>query len=119
MARRIFYGAMDLIKEKLNTDPFEVFNKALANISPSIELKTRKIGGSNYQVPVETSPERKEALSLRLLIQFSRKRSERTMLERLAYEIIDAYNNTGLSIKRKNEIIKTAESNKAFSFFRF
>ncbi|XP_032746471.1 30S ribosomal protein S7-like [Rattus rattus] len=110
---------MELVGQKTSKPPFEVFMEALNNIAPSIELKKRKIGGSNYQVPVESSPERKQTLALRFLVQYSRKRTERTIVEALANEIIDAYNNTGLSIKRKNEIIKTAESNKAFSYFRF
>lgn len=110
---------MDLVGSKTGQDPFHIFTIALQNIAPNIELKTRKIGGSNYQVPVEASPERKKTLALRLLISYSRKRGERTFVEALAAEIIDAYNNTGLAIKRKNEIIKTAESNKAFSYFRF
>lgn len=119
LAQRIFYKSMNLVEEKLGKDPFPVFLEALQNISPNIELKTRKIGGSNYQVPVETSAERKQTLALRFLVSYSRKRGERTIVEALSSEIIDAYNNTGLSIKRKNEIIKTAESNKAFSYFRF
>lgn len=119
LAQKILYGALDLVKEKLNKDPLEVFLAALKNIAPSIELKTRKIGGSNYQIPMEASNERKETLALRWLVVFSRKRSERTMIERLAAEIIDAFNNTGLSIKKRNETIKTAESNKAFAYFRF
>lgn len=119
LAQKIFYKSLDLVGQKLGKEPLEVFLIALQNIAPSIELKTRKIGGANYQVPVESSPERKQTLAMRLLISYSRKRSERTMAEALAAEIIDAYNNTGLSIKRKNEIIKTAESNKAFSYFRF
>ncbi|GCE63245.1 30S ribosomal protein S7 [Candidatus Mycoplasma haematohominis] len=119
LAQRIFYRSLDLVGQKLGKDPLEVFLAALQNIAPSIELKTRKIGGANYQVPVEASAERKQTLAMRLLINYSRKRGERTMVEALAAEIIDAYNNTGLSIKRKNEIIKTAESNKAFSYFRF
>lgn len=119
LAQKIFYSALKLVEKKLSQNPLEVFLAALKNISPNIELKTRKIGGANYQVPVEASPERKETLSLRWLITFSRKRQERTMIEALAGEIIDAYNNSGLSIKKRNETIKTAESNKAFAYFRF
>lgn len=119
LSQRLFYKSMDLVGSKTGQDPFHIFTIALQNIAPNIELKTRKIGGSNYQVPVEASPERKKTLALRLLISYSRKRGERTFVEALAAEIIDAYNNTGLAIKRKNEIIKTAESNKAFSYFRF
>lgn len=119
LAQRIFYKSLELVAQKTSKDSMEVFRVALQNIAPNIELKTRKIGGANYQVPVEASPERKKTLALRLLIGYSRKRTERTMIEALAAEIIDAYNNTGLSIKRRNEIIKTAESNKAFSYFRF
>ncbi|OAL10316.1 30S ribosomal protein S7 [Candidatus Mycoplasma haematobovis] len=119
LAQRIFYKSLKLVEKKIGREPLEVFMEALKNIAPTIELKTRKIGGSNYQVPVEASAERKETLSLRWLINFSRKRAERTMVEALAHEIIDAYNNTGLSIKKRNEVIKTAESNKAFAYFRF
>lgn len=119
LAQRIFYQSLKLVEKKVGREPLEVFMEALKNIAPTIELKTRKIGGSNYQVPVEASAERKETLSLRWLINFSRKRPERTMVEALANEIIDAYNNTGLSIKKRNEVIKTAESNKAFAYFRF
>lgn len=119
LARRLVYGAFDIVEKKIKKPAFEVFNDALKNIAPTVELKTRKIGGANYQVPVESSTERKETLSLRWLIVFSRKRTEKTFSECLASEIIDAYNNTGLSIKKRNETIKTAESNKAFAYFRF
>ncbi|AEG72363.1 ribosomal protein S7 [Mycoplasma haemofelis str. Langford 1] len=119
LAQKIFYRAMDLVAQKSGKPPLEVFLDALKNIAPTIELKTRKIGGSNYQVPVEASPERKETLSLRWLVMFSRRRTEKTIVEALACEIMDAYNNTGLSIKKRNETIKTAESNKAFAYFRF
>ncbi|CCE66759.1 ribosomal protein S7 [Candidatus Mycoplasma haemominutum 'Birmingham 1'] len=118
LARRIIYEAFEKVREKTQKDPLEVFKLALKNIAPHIELKTKKIRGANYQVPVESTPERREALALRWLIRYSRKRTELTIAEALAAEIIDASNNTGLSIKRKIEVIKTAESNKAFAYYR-
>lgn len=119
LARRLVYRALERIKEKTERNPVEVFEQAIKNVAPSIELKTRKVRGANYQVPVESSKERREALALRWLIKYSRKRNELTIVEALSSEIIDASNNTGLSIKRKIEVIKTAESNKAFAYYRF
>lgn len=119
LARRIIYNALERVKEKTEKDPLEVFEQAIKNVAPSIELKNRKVRGANYQVPVESSKERREVLALRWLIKYSRKRSELTIVEALAAEIIDASNNTGLAIKRKIEVIKTAESNKAFAYYRF
>ncbi|AFO52046.1 30S ribosomal protein S7 [Candidatus Mycoplasma haematolamae str. Purdue] len=118
LARRIIYQAFDLIREKTGKEPLEVFDLALKNVAPSIELKTRKIRGASYQVPVESTPERRETLALRWLIKYSRKRPELTIVEALAAEIIEASQNTGLSIKKKIEVIKTAESNKAFAYYR-
>ncbi|RAO94848.1 30S ribosomal protein S7 [Mycoplasma wenyonii] len=119
LARRIVYNALEKIREKTEKNPVEVFEQAIRNVAPSIELKTRKVRGANYQVPVESSKERREALALRWLIKYSRKRNELTIVDALSSEIIDASNNTGLSIKRKIEVIKTAESNKAFAYYRF
>ncbi|AFN65207.1 30S ribosomal protein S7 [Mycoplasma wenyonii str. Massachusetts] len=119
LARRIVYNALEKVRERTERDPVEVFEQAIRNVAPSIELKTRKVRGANYQVPVESSRERREALALRWLVKYSRKRSELTIVEAFASEIIDASNNTGLSIKRKIEVIKTAESNKAFAYYRF
>ncbi|WP_043896045.1 30S ribosomal protein S7 [Mycoplasma parvum] len=118
LARRIIYGAFEKIEQRTGKPALEVFQLALKNVAPSIELKTRKVRGSNYQVPVESTPERRETLALRWIIRFSRKRDERTIIDALCAEIIDASNNTGLSIKKKIEVIKTAESNKAFAYYR-
>ena len=118
-AQKICYGAFDIIKEKTGKDALEVFNAALNNVMPQLEVKARRVGGSTYQVPMEVRPERRLALGLRWLVSFSRKRSERTMAERLAAEIIDATNNTGASFRRKEDMHKMAEANRAFAHYRF
>ncbi|MCP4337164.1 MAG: 30S ribosomal protein S7 [Mycoplasma sp.] len=118
-AQSILYSAFNIIKEKTNKEPMEVFNEAIKNITPQLEIRTRRIGGANYQVPTEVSSIRKQTLTLRWLINYSRLRSEYTMDERLASEIIDAANNTGASVKKKEDTHKMAEANKAFAHFRW
>ena len=119
LAQSIIYGAFELIKEKTKKEPLEVFNKAVENITPSLELKVRRVAGANVQVPIEVSPARKQTLVLRWLTQYARLRNEKTMLERLANEIIDASNNTGASVKKKEDTHKMAEANKAFAHLRW
>ncbi|QJG67261.1 30S ribosomal protein S7 [Mycoplasma phocoenae] len=119
IAEKILYSAFEIVKEKTQKDPMEVFNTAIENITPQLEIRSRRIGGSNYQVPVEVSAKRKQTLALRWLIQYSRLRSEKTMDLRLANEIIDASNKTGASIKKREDTHKMAESNKAFAHFRW
>ena len=118
-AQRICYDAFDIIREKTGKDPMEVFEQAMENIMPALEVKARRIGGATYQVPIEVRADRRQALGLRWLTMFSRKRGEKTMEERLANEILDASNNTGASVKRKEDVHKMAEANKAFSHYRF
>ena len=118
-AQRICYDAFDIIKEKTNREPIEVFEQAMENVMPLLETKARRVGGSNYQVPIEVRPERRQTLGLRWLVMFTRKRGERTMAEKLAAEIIDAANNTGASVKKREDTHKMAESNKAFAHYRW
>lgn len=118
-AQEIVYGAFDYVKEKSGEDPLEVFHKALNNIMPVLEVKARRIGGATYQVPMEVRPERRQTLGLRWLTLYSRKRSERTMIERLAKEILDASNEQGGSVKKREDVHKMAEANKAFAHFRY
>lgn len=118
-AQRILYSAFDTIKEKTGREPLEVFREAVDNITPQLEIRSRRVGGTNYQVPMEVSKRRKETLTLRWLINYSRLRSEKTMDLRLANEIIDASNKTGASIKKKEDTHKMAEANKAFAHFRW
>ena len=119
VAQKIVYGAFDRVAEETGKDALEVFNEAMNNIMPLLEVKARRIGGATYQVPIEVRPERRQALGLRWLTMFSRKRSEKTMEERLAKEILDAANNTGASVKKKEDMHKMAEANKAFAHYRF
>lgn len=119
LAQNILYGAFIKIGEKTKKDPLEIFNKALDNIMPSIELKVRRIAGANYQVPTEVSPERRVALGLRWLILYSRLRNEKGMQNKLVAEIIDASNGIGASVKKKEDTHKMAEANKAFAYLRF
>ena len=119
VAQKIVYGAFARIEEKEGKPALEVFEQALNNVMPALEVKARRIGGATYQVPIEVRPERRQALGLRWITFFSRKRSEKTMEERLANEIMDAANNTGASVKRKEDMHKMAEANKAFSHYRF
>ncbi|HOV70290.1 MAG TPA: 30S ribosomal protein S7 [Clostridia bacterium] len=119
VAQTICYGAFDIIREKTSKDPLEVFNQAMNNCMPVVETKSRRVGGSNYQVPIEIRPERRETLALRWMVDFSRKRGERTMMERLAAEIMDAANNTGNTVKKREDVHKMAEANKAFAHYRW
>ena len=119
VAQKVVYGAFDIIKEKTEKDPIEVFNQAMENIMPSLEVKARRVGGATYQVPMEVRPARRQTLGLRWLTAYSRARSERTMAERLASEIMDAANNTGSAVKKREDTHKMAESNKAFAHFRW
>ena len=118
-AQKILYRSFDLIKETTGQEPIEVFNKAIENITPQLEVKARRVGGANYQVPIEVREERKQTLALRWLISYAKLRNEKTMIERLAKEIIDASNNTGGAVKKKDDTHKMAEANKAFAHFRF
>lgn len=119
-AQKIVYGAFDIVKEKTNQEALDVFSQALENVKPVLETKGRRVGGATYQVPMEIKPERRQTLAIRWIVLFSRKRNgERTMEEKLAGEILDAYNNTGASIKRKDEMHRMAEANKAFAHYRW
>ena len=119
VAQKVVYGAFDIIAEKTGKSPLEVFNQALENIMPSLEVKARRVGGATYQVPLEVKPDRRQTLGLRWITTYARKRSEKTMRERLAGEIMDACNNTGASVKKREDTHKMAEANKAFSHFRW
>ncbi|MCV3728550.1 30S ribosomal protein S7 [Ureaplasma miroungigenitalium] len=119
LAQSIIYSAFELIEKKTNKPALDVFNKAIENVMPAIELKVRRVGGSNFQVPTEVTPERKQTLGLRWLTQFARLRHEHSMIEKLANEIIDASNNSGASIKKKEDTHKMAEANKAFAHLRW
>ena len=119
VAQKIVYGAFGRVEEKSGKPALEVFEQALNNVMPQLEVKARRIGGATYQVPMEVRPERRQALGLRWLTTFSRARSEKTMEERLANEIMDAANETGASVKRKEEMHRMAEANKAFAHYRF
>ncbi|CAD2071999.1 30S ribosomal protein S7 [Phocicoccus pinnipedialis] len=118
-SQKILYSAFDLVEERSGRNPMEVFEEALDNIMPLLEVKARRVGGSNYQVPVEVRPERRTTLGLRWLVNYSRLRGEKTMVERLANEILDAANNTGASVKRREEMHKMAEANRAFAHYRW
>lgn len=119
VAQKIVYGAFDLVAEKTGKEALEVFDEAMNNIMPSLEVKARRIGGSTYQVPIEVRPDRRQALALRWLVLFSRKRGEKTMKERLANELMDAANNTGAAVKKKEDMHKMADANKAFAHYRW
>ena len=119
VAQKIVYGAFERVAAKTGKEALEVFEEAMNNIMPVLEVKARRIGGATYQVPIEVRPDRRQALALRWLTMFSRKRSEKTQEERLANEIMDAANNTGASVKRKEEMHRMAEANKAFAHYRF
>ncbi len=118
-AQSILYGAFDRVKETTGNDPLEVFNQAMENIMPLVEVRSRRIGGQNYQVPVEVRPDRRQTLGLRWLIKYSRLRNEKTMEEKLAKEIVDASNGQGASVKKREDTHKMAEANKAFAHYRF
>lgn len=119
VAQKIVYGAFNRISEKTGKEALEVFEEAMNNIMPVLEVKARRIGGATYQVPIEVRPERRQALALRWLTVYSRKRGEKTQEERLANEIMDAANNTGAAVKKKEDMHKMAEANKAFAHYRF
>ncbi|MDY7032330.1 MAG: 30S ribosomal protein S7 [Thermodesulfobacteriota bacterium] len=119
LAESIIYGAFDLIRERTKSDPMKIFQKALDNVRPAIQVKSRRVGGSTYQVPVEVRPKQGIALAIRWLINFARKRQEKTMVEKLAAELIDAANNRGASVKKKEDVHKMAEANKAFAHYRW
>lgn len=119
VAQSIVYGAFEMVREKTGKDPAEVFETAMNNIMPVLEVKARRVGGSNYQVPIEVRAERRQTLGLRWLITYSRKRGERTMQEKLAKEIMDAANSTGAAVKKREDTHKMAEANKAFAHYRF
>jgi len=119
VAQKVVYGAFDIIKAKTEKEPLEVFAQAMENIMPSLEVKARRVGGATYQVPMEVRPARRQTLGLRWLTNYSRARGERTMAERLAGEIMDAANNTGAAVKKREDTHKMAESNKAFAHFRW
>ena len=119
VAQKIVYDAFDIVKEKSGNDPLEMFEKALENIMPVLETKSRRVGGANYQVPMEVRPERRQTLGLRWLTTYARTRNERTMRERLAGEIMDAVNGTGGAVKKREDTHKMAEANKAFAHYRY
>lgn len=119
VAQKVVYGAFDIIKDKTGQEPLEVFTTAIENIMPSLEVKARRVGGATYQVPIEIRPERRQTLGLRWLVNYSRSRGERTMMERLAGEIMDAANSTGSAFKKKEDTHKMAEANRAFAHYRW
>ncbi len=120
LAERIFYTALDKIQTRVkDVEPFEVFKQALENVKPVVEVKSRRVGGANYQVPIEVRPERRQTLAFRWLLDAARNRGERTMAERLAGELSDAYNKTGSAIKKREDVHKMAEANKAFAHYRW
>ncbi len=119
VAENICYGAFDIIKDKTGNDPLKVFKTALENVKPALEVKPRRVGGATYQVPVEIRPQRRSALAFRWIINYSRGRGEKTMRERLAGELLDAFNNTGASVKKREDTHKMAEANKAFAHYRW
>ena len=118
-ASKILYQAFEMIKEQTGNDPVEVFEQAMENVQPALEVKARRIGGSNYQVPIEVRPDRQRTLALRWLTQYARLRGEHTMVQRLANEIIDASNNTGSAVKKREDVHRMAEANRAFAHYRF
>jgi small subunit ribosomal protein S7 len=118
-SQHIMYGALSVVQEKTQEDPLKVFKKAVDNVKPSLEVKSRRVGGSNYQVPVEVNPSRRTSLALRWLIGFARKRPERTMVQKLANEILDASNLRGGAVKKREDTHKMAEANKAFAHYRW
>jgi small subunit ribosomal protein S7 len=118
-AQKILYNAFNIIEEKSGQNPMEVFDQAMKNVMPVLEVRARRVGGSNYQVPMEVRPERRQTLGLRFLVQYARERGENTMEERLANEILDASNNTGGAVRKKEELHKMAEANKAFAHYRW
>jgi len=118
-AQKILYKAFELVQERSEQQSIEVFEQAMKNVMPVLEVRARRVGGSNYQVPVEVRPERRQALGLRYIVNYSRQRGEKTMEERLANEILDASNNTGAAVKKREDMHKMAEANKAFAHYRW
>ncbi len=119
VAERILYGALDLIQERAKEDPLKLFEKSVSNVKPVIEVKSRRVGGATYQVPTEVRPERRTALAIRWLISYAKERSEKSMEEKLAAELIDAANNRGGAVKKREDVHKMAEANKAFAHYRW
>lgn len=119
VAESIVYGALDIVEEKLGGDPLQVFDEALENVAPKVEVKSRRVGGATYQVPVEVRPSRRTALSMRWIVEYSRGRGEKSMKQRLAGELIDASQGKGNAVKKREDVHRMAEANKAFSHFRF
>jgi len=119
VAQNVCYGAFDIVREKTGKEPAEVFEQAIGNILPMMEVKARRVGGATYQVPIEIRPERRQTLALRWLVDFSRRRGEKTMAQRLAGELLDASNNAGSAVRRKEEMHRMAEANKAFAHYRW
>lgn len=119
LAERIFYDAMGMVEQRGKTDPIDIFNKALENVRPMLEVKSRRVGGSTYQVPMEVPVRRQQSLAIRWLLSFARGRSEKTMADRLANEILDAFNNRGGAVKKKEDTHRMAEANKAFAHYRW
>ena len=118
-AQRVFYGAMDQVAKKTNDEPLKIFKKAIENVKPLLEVKTRRVGGANYQVPVEVNPFRRQSLAIRWLLQYSRERAGKTMIDKLADEVIDAANARGGAIKKRDDVHRMAEANKAFAHYRW
>jgi small subunit ribosomal protein S7 len=118
-AERIVYGALDIVKDKTGAEPVATLKRAMDNVKPQLEVKSRRVGGATYQVPIEVRPRRAATLAIRWLVGYSRQRREKTMAERLANELLDASNSTGSSVKRKDDVHKMAESNKAFAHYRW
>lgn len=119
VAQKIVYGAFKVIEEKMGMNPNDVFMQALENVMPTLEVKARRIGGSNYQVPLEIRPERRQTLGIRWIVLYARKRGEKQMYQRLAAELMDAYNNAGGAVKKKEDTHRMAEANKAYAHYRF
>lgn len=119
VAERICYGALDIVKEKTGKDPMEVFNEAMENVMPVLEVKARRVGGANYQVPIEVRPDRRQTLAIRWMTSYTRKRSGKSMEQKLANELMDAANGIGASVKKKEDTHKMAEANKAFAHYKW
>ena len=119
VAQKIFYAAIDLVENKTGKNGIEIFVSAIENVKPVLEVKSRRVGGANYQIPIEVLPQRSQTLAIRWIIQFTRTRHEKTMKERLAAELVDAFNKTGLSIKKREDTHRMAEANKAFAHYRW
>jgi small subunit ribosomal protein S7 len=119
VAERLVYGSLEILKEKTKEDPVAVLKKAIENVKPMVEVKSRRVGGATYQVPVEIRPERRLSLSIRWLVGYARERGEKTMVQKLSAELLDAYNNRGVTIKKKEDTHKMAEANKAFAHYRW